>query len=43
MVLVNAGKETAEGFLADLRTHYIKGLMWCLAYYIKGWKSNLCI
>lgn len=42
-VLVNAGKETAEGFLADLRTHYIKGLIWCLAYYIKGRKSDLCI
>ena len=42
-VLVNAGNDTAQVFLADLRAHYIRGLMWCLAYYIKGCQMHLCI
>jgi len=35
-VLVNSGTQHSEEFLVELRTHYLRGLMWCLAYYIKG-------
>lgn len=36
-VFVNlTNNDNVETFLLELRTHYLKGLMWCLAYYIKG-------
>jgi 5'-3' exoribonuclease 1 len=31
-----ASSEKGQQFLSGLMTHYLKGLMWCLAYYIKG-------
>ena len=33
---VVAGTEKGQQFLSGLMSHYLKGLMWCLAYYIKG-------
>jgi len=39
-VLVNSGTQSSEDFLVELRTHYLRGLMWCLAYYIKGTTSS---
>lgn len=33
---VVAGSEKGKEFLSGLMSHYLKGLMWCLAYYIKG-------
>lgn len=33
-VIVNSN--AGESFLSELRMHYLQGLIWCLAYYIKG-------
>ena len=33
-VIINSN--ASEVFLDELTTHYLRGLMWCLAYYIKG-------
>lgn len=33
---VVASSEKGKQFLSGLMEHYLKGLMWCLAYYIKG-------
>jgi len=31
-----ASTDKGQQFLSELMAHYLKGLMWCLAYYIKG-------
>ena len=35
-IVVNAENTATEQFLVELRTHYLKGLIWCIGYYIKG-------
>jgi 5'-3' exoribonuclease 1 len=31
-----ASSDTGKAFLSEVMHHYLQGLMWCLAYYIKG-------